>query len=91
MQVVNDSDPRVTPSQNGITYVESEMILMIAMISWMFRRLNGLSSSYYCDDDNHYHLWVLPAGWPATGRLARGKRLVFRNQGHHHHVRRSLI
>lgn len=41
MQVVNDSDPRVTPSQNGITYVNSEMILMIAMISWVFRRPNG--------------------------------------------------
>lgn len=77
MQVVNDSYTRVTPSQNAITYVDSEMILMIAMISWVSRRLNGLSSSYHYADDNHYHLWVLPAGWPATGRLARGKRLVF--------------
>nr|DAY90540.1 MAG TPA: PTS system, cellobiose-specific IIB component [Caudoviricetes sp.] len=42
-------------------------------------------------NESHYHQWVLPEGGPATGRLARGKRLVFRNQGHHHHVRRSLI
>lgn len=31
MQLVNDSDPRVTPPQNGITYIHSQMRLMIVM------------------------------------------------------------
>nr|DAL25909.1 MAG TPA_asm: oxidoreductase [Caudoviricetes sp.] len=31
-------------------------------------------------------IWVLPAILSATRRRARGKRLVFMIQGHHHHV-----
>ncbi|AZZ30588.1 hypothetical protein CY656_03350 [Klebsiella pneumoniae] len=30
--------------------------------------------------------WVLRAGRPATGRRARGKRLVFEFYRHHHHL-----
>lgn len=74
MQVVNESDPRVTPSQNGITYVDSEMRMIIAMhvmTSWTFRRLNNFASSRYNINDNHCHLWVLPVGGgPRGGALA---------------------
>nr|DAO82143.1 MAG TPA: Triggering receptor expressed on myeloid receptor, SIGNALING PROTEIN [Caudoviricetes sp.] len=36
-------------------------------------------------------IWVLPEGGPATRRRARGKRLVFVIQGHHHHVHNCMI
>lgn len=43
------------------------------------------------ENDSHYHLRVLPEGEATTGRLTRGKRLVFIFHSHHHHVHRLLI